>query len=106
MEMTASPESSLREAIQQDVAVEASRADDFEEYQIVGLTSDHFNINQRAAALPFKNNRVTIVKLDKVTVTSGTVVTSTYPVTNPTDRVTLAYYGCIPNDAPTNLPKC
>lgn len=106
MEMTASPELSLREAIQQDVAVETSRADDFEEYEIVGLTSDHFNINQRAAALPFMNNRVTIIKMDKVTVTLGTTVTSIYPNNNPTDRVTLAYYGCIPGDAPTNLPKC
>lgn len=102
MEVTASPELSLREAIQQDVAVEASRSDDLDEYEIVGLTSDHFE----ERALPFMNNRVTIIKLDKATVTVKTTITSAYPTTNPDQRVTLAYSGCIPEDAPINLPAC
>lgn len=100
MEMTASPEMSLREAIQQDVAVEASRAGDYQEYEIVGLAPDNF-VDR---GMPLFGNKVTIVKLDRVTVTASTTVTSAYPNSN--QRVTLAYYGCVPQDAPSNLPPC
>lgn len=102
--MTASPElSMMREDMHQDVAVETSRSDDstsFHEYELVGLTSEHLS-NQRGLF----GGRVTMVKLDKVTVTASVTVTATYPVVAPTDRVTIAYLGCVPTDAPV-LPKC
>lgn len=103
--MTASPELTLRQAIQQDVAaaVEASRAEDYHEYEIVGLMPHHF----AERALPFfgAGGRVTIVRLDPVTVTVSQTVTSKFPFDAPTDRVTLAFSGCIPSQVP-DLPQC
>ena len=101
LEVTAIPEMSLREAIQQDVAVEASHSEDYQEYEIFGLTADHF---ADRAKKPLFSSPFTIVKLDRVTVTASTTITSAYP--NSKDRVTLAYYGCVPQDAPSNLPPC
>ena len=106
MDMTASPEASA--PIQPEVvAVEASLAENndyISEYELVGLTADHFNTDR--AMNIFNKKLLTIIKLDKVTVTSSTVATVVYPVVNPSDRVTIAYYGCIPKDAPTTLPFC
>lgn len=101
MEMTASPELTLSDAIQQDVILEASRDDDYQEYAIVGL--DEFS---ERASLPFFGKKMTIVKLDRVTITDVKTITSVFPTKVPSDRVTVAYLGCIPKDAPTNLPLC
>lgn len=100
--MTASPEMSLREAIQQDVAVEASRTEEYHEYEITGMMPHHFSNR----ALPFFGESVfTIVRVDPVTVTVKKTVTSQYPILSPADRVTMIYVGCVPADAP-NLPHC
>lgn len=101
MEITASPELPLSDATQQDVIVETSLDNEYQEYAIVGLD----DISERAS-MPFFGKRITIVKLDRVTVTEVTTVTTAYPITNPNDRVTVGYLGCIPADAPTNLPLC
>lgn len=102
MDMTASPELSLREAIQQDVAVEASRAEEYHEYEIIGLMPHHF----AERALPFfGGGRVTIVRVDPMTVTVSQTVTSKFPFDTPTDRVTLSYSGCVPTEVP-DLPNC
>lgn len=100
--MTASPEMSLREAIQQDVDVEASKAEEYHEYEITGLMPHHF----AERALPFLGgNKVTIVRVDPVTVTVKQTVTSQFPFVNPTDRVTVIYFGCAPSKVP-DLPHC
>jgi len=103
--MTASPDLSLRESIKQDVAVEASRAEEYHQYQIAGLLPHHF----AERALPFlgSSNPITIVRLDPVTVTVSQTVTSQFPFNNPSDRVTLAYSGCVPSEVVAmNLPHC
>ncbi len=102
MEMTASPELTLSDEIQQEVILEASRDDEYQEYAILGL-EDFYS---ERASMPFFGKKMTIVKLDRVTVTDVTTITSTYPTQLPSDRVTVAYLGCIPKDAPTNLPLC
>lgn len=101
MEITASPELPLTDAIQQAVIVETSLDDEYQEYAILGLD----DISERAS-MPFFGKRITIIKLDRVTVTQVTTVTTNYPTTSPNDRVTVGYLGCIPPDAPTNLPLC
>ncbi len=105
MEMTASPDLSLRESIQQDVAVEASRAEEYHQYQISGLMPHHFA--ERALPLLGGGNPITIVRLDPVTVTVSQTVTSKFPFAIPSDRVTLVYVGCVPsNIVGMNLPHC
>ena len=101
MEVTASPELTLSDEIQQEVILEASRDEEYQEYAIVGL--DDFS---ERGSMPFFGKKMTIVKLDRVTVTNVKTITSTYPTQLPSDRVTVAYLGCIPKDAPTNLPLC
>ena len=87
--MTASPEMTLREAIQQDV--EASRAEEYHEYEIVGLMPHHF---AERANLPFfgAGKKLTIVRVDPVTVTVDQTVTSIFPFASPSDRVTVIIY--------------
>ena len=103
--MTASPDLSLRESIQQDVAVEASRVEEYHQYQIAGLMPYHFA--ERALPLLGGSNPITIVRLDPVTVTVRQTVTSKFPFDKPSDRVTLAYVGCVPsNIVGMNLPHC
>lgn len=105
MEMTASPDLSLGESIKQDVAVEASRAEEYHQYQIAGLMAHHFA--ERALPLLGSSNPITIVRLDPVTVTVSQTVTSKFPFDKPSDRVTLAYAGCVPSDVVAmNLPHC
>ena len=100
--MTAHPEKTLREAIQQDV--EASKEEEYHEYEIIGLIPNHF----AERALPFFSGgtkALTIVRVDPVTVTVQQTVTSPYPFASPSDRVTVAYSGCVPSEVP-NLPHC
>jgi hypothetical protein len=103
MEVTASPELTLSDEIQPEVILEASRHDEYQEYAIVGLENDFYS---ERASMPFFGKKMTIVRLDRVTVTDVKTVTSTYPTKLPSDRVTVAYLGCIPKDAPTNLALC
>lgn len=99
--MTAIPDAS---AVQQDVAIETSKAEDedYHEYEIIGLMPHHFNVNDRGLPLL---DKLTIVRMDPVTVTVSQTVTSKFPFESPADRVTLAYTGCIPPGVP-NLPNC
>lgn len=84
------------------VAVEASR----DEFEIVGLPlSERFIIPVPIPIFGIGANRVTLVKYDRVTVTSDQVVTSVYPVLNDQDRVTLTIGGCVPTILPPH-PLC
>lgn len=102
LEATASPDQMpLVEAIQQDVTIETSKMEDeYHEYEIIGLMPQNFI----ERGLPFMN-KATIVRVNPVTVTVSQTVTSTFPINSPSDRVTLAYTGCIPSGVP-NLPSC
>ncbi|KAI9564213.1 hypothetical protein GHT06_007951 [Daphnia sinensis] len=100
LEVTANPDMSLRESIQQDVAVEASRAEEYQEYYITGLMP-HFA--ERALGI----NPITIVRLEPTTVIVTQTATSKFPFNKPSDRVTLSYGGCVPsNVVAMNLPHC
>ncbi|XP_057371727.1 mucin-2-like [Daphnia carinata] len=100
VEVTANPDMSLRESIQQDVAVEASRAEEYQEYYITGLMP-HFA--ERALGI----NPITIVRLDPTTIIVTQTVTSKFPFDKPSDRVTLSYGGCVPsNVVAMNLRNC
>lgn len=105
--MTASPDVSLGESIKQDVAVEASRTEESQQYQIAGLMAHHFAERALPLILGSSSNPITIVRLDPVTVTVSQTVTSKFPFDKPSDRVTLSYAGCIPSDVVAmNLPHC
>ena len=96
LEMTA-PAGSIHQ-----VAVEASRG----EYEIVGLPlSDRFLVPVPVPIFGVGANRVTLVKYDRITVTSDQVLTSAYPVSKDQDRVTLTIGGCVPAILPA-YPPC
>lgn len=94
--MTASPvheQSQLADEILLETSQIQERAD-HAEFEIIGLNPKGNQLNR--AFPPF----ITIVKLDRVTVTVPSTVTTVYPVTASTDRVTLSISGCVPTDLP------
>lgn len=95
MEMTASPvyQSQLADEILLETSQIQQRAD-HGEFEIIGLNPKGNQLNR--AFPPF----ITIVKLERVTVTVPSTVTTAYPVTASTDRVTLSISGCVPTDLP------
>ena len=84
-----------------EIAVEASR----DEYEIVGLAlSERFLLPVPIPIFGAGPNRVTLIKYDRITVTSHQVVTSDYPVLSDQDRVTLTIGGCVPSVLPAHPP--
>lgn len=96
--MTAIPELNSREAFVRQV--ETSQFENAEhEYEIHGVFPQFAE-----RAFPF-SNKITLVKLDRVTVTATQIVTSIFPFVGATDRVTLNIGGCVPTDLP-KWPAC
>ena len=96
--MTAIPDMNSREAFVREV--ETSQLETSEqEYEIHGVFPQFAE-----RAFPFAQ-KITLVKLDRVTVTATQTVTSNFPIAGPTDRVTLAISGCVPTNLPS-WPSC
>lgn len=104
MEVTAVPELRAGRESHEAAHLEASQfGQEHDEFQIYGLSPEH--MGNRAIPNLF-GPPITIVKLARVTVTASQTVTSVFPVTAPTDRVTLTISGCVPNTPPAVWTAC
>ena len=98
--MTSSPQ--VNDQVKQEI--ETSQ-DVQHEYEIVGLPFSSCLLVPVPIPIFGLGKRVTLIKYDRVTVTTTHLLTSAYPVQNHQDRVTLSIAGCFPSDLPA-YPPC